>query len=290
MKLLDRYIENKDFANLTSMEKRLLKPLVNRLSQEQKQKIREKILSKNMQGLNTKEIPRTYKNELGEIIRAPQGAVKILSKQEIERLKYDQYADPIALYESNSDKLDDLDDLDDSESNEFTRSLRERETIYQKGSGIGDLAPEIMIQSMSSLGLSEIRSLCNANKHIYDICKANKNQIAKYILQNDLGFTVFPVGLDYYHIMKNIVSHFRKMIETDNVELLRHCLNFFISNKDYKTPSKILNIAIGLKKGPGKGAIADYLVKKGVQPLPFTARRRHNQNISTDIDSDWDFE
>lgn len=278
MKLLDHYIEHKDFANLTNMEKKLLKPIVNRLSQEQKKKIREKILSKNMQNL---EVPRTYKNELGDVVKAPQGAVRIISKEELEKIKHDQLTNPIAaLYERSPDE---------SSSDDFSTSLRELETIYQNGGGFQNLPPEMILQSMSFLGLSEIKSLCNANKHIYDICKANKNEIAKYILSNDLGFTVFPIGLDYYHIMKNIVSHFRKMIETDNVELLRHCLNFFISNKDYTTPSKILNIAIGLRRGPGKGAIADYLVKKGFQPSPFRVRRRHNQNISTDIDSDWDF-
>ena len=75
---------------------------------------------------------------------------------------------------------------------------------------------------MSGLKYKAIKTLCESNKKINEICKKNKDVIARYTLKNDYDFTNFPDGLDYISIVENLYMRSRswpyKSIYTTNLE------------------------------------------------------------------------
>jgi hypothetical protein len=63
---------------------------------------------------------------------------------------------------------------------------------------------KLILEYISRLKYKDIQKLCRNNTRINKICKANKNTIAKYVLQNDYLFTKFPNNINYTNIMKYI--------------------------------------------------------------------------------------
>jgi len=81
---------------------------------------------------------------------------------------------------------------------------------------------ELILLQMSGLKYKAIKTLCESNKKINEICKKNKDVIARYTLKNDYDFTNFPDGLDYISIVENLYMRSRsspyKSIYTTNLE------------------------------------------------------------------------
>lgn len=210
----DDEIDKIDFGNLTSKQKAKLKKKTENLTKERKAELNKLIVLQ-----SKRKVPKTYKTESGETVQAPRTAIRILDRQEMEEIKR-QHQEKI---KSQNQKDEDEDD--------FTQSLRERETIYQVGSGdISDMPPELILEKMSYLGLSDIRALCNSSKRVYNICKMNRNEIAKYILQNDYGFSELPEGLDYYHIMKKMAKNFNDPSDEIYIRLLPEVISLLDKN------------------------------------------------------------
>jgi len=69
---------------------------------------------------------------------------------------------------------------------------------------IKDQPVELILEYISHLKYKDIQELCRTNTRINKICKANKNTIAKYVLQNDYLFTNFPNYIDYTSVVKYI--------------------------------------------------------------------------------------
>jgi hypothetical protein len=207
-------IDKIDFGNLTSKQKAKLKKKTENLTKERKAELNKLIVLQ-----SKRKVPKTYKTESGETVQAPRTAIRILDRQEMEEIKR-QHQEKI---KSQTQKDEDEDDL--------TRSLRKRETIYQVGSGdISDMPPELILEKMSYLGLSDIRALCNSSKRVRGICTSNRNEIAKYILQNDYGFGELPEGLDYYHIMKKMAKNFNDSSDEIYIRLLPEVISLLDKN------------------------------------------------------------
>ena len=96
---------------------------------------------------------------------------------------------------------------------------------------------ELILEYISHLKYKDIQKLCSTNRRINQICKTNKNKIAKYVLQNDYGFTNFHTNIDYTSIIKYIRDiHNMFPYPFSNLEkVTKWKTNFFMGLSHFKT-------------------------------------------------------
>jgi len=130
---------------------------------------------------------------------------------------------------------------------------------------IKDQPVELILEYISHLKYKDIQELCRTNTRINKICKANKNTIAKYVLQNDYLFTNFPNYIDYTSVVKYIQ-------EIHDI--------FPYPFKNLEKRSKWKTDVLEWAASWGRLQIVEFLIKNGVNNLnKFLLNAVKNNNL-----------